>query len=133
MKIIWKDIKGFEGIYKISNTGRVVHSKTQAELTGPDVTLTKNNTRSKVKITNIMKTHYPELFVVKEIVTDTLVETLVDVLVKDITGEQKLLVLSIEGIEYTSYREASDKLNLKTSTIKRRVNSKKFEAYLSLE
>jgi DNA-directed RNA polymerase specialized sigma24 family protein len=80
-----------------------------------------------------MKTHYPELFVVKEIVTDTLVETLVDVLVKDITGEQKLLVLSIEGIEYTSYREASDKLNLKTSTIKRRVNSKKFEAYLSLE
>ena len=41
MEIIWKDIKGFEGYYKVSNMGNVVNVKTQQEI-GFDVKKTDN-------------------------------------------------------------------------------------------
>jgi hypothetical protein len=131
MPELWKDINGFEGIYKISNTGKVKNNKTGIIKKEVETVLIKQNTRLIIKTDNLVKTHYPEL-IKKEIIDFTKSKGKIGTLVEKLPEGIKLPIISIEGIEYTSYRDAANKLNMKESIIKRRVSGKKYTDYFTL-
>ena len=62
---IWKDIEGYEGLYQVSNMGRVKSLERMCE-TSKDKSKAQRNVKSKIMVQTLSKKKYPRVGLSKE-------------------------------------------------------------------